>query len=320
MKNASQVTTANEMNDAQIKMYVISNHVSKSITDMAKDLGIIHQKVTATYKVLVRENLISRDDSLQKPTKVKKDKKEPIKKHKSKTIIEAIDETNKQLDRLNSNIESVEKRKIDELGDYTGGGKQKDLARDKMANYIKKSGVVGVVPSLMWTNTIIEENVLETLPNMEFIGIDDNPKVINKLKLNIKRKKLPITAKVCKMSEMIFGIDSDSYAHLILDYCGNLFSFSKEIEHAIDNNIVQVGGTIAVTFSKTMRSGNGQNADFIRSLSNTISNNVDDFRCDANRQNEAYFYNIIGRNYAVREFFNYRDTSPMMLVILQRVK
>lgn len=322
MKNASQVTTAELTNDAQIKMYIISNHVSKSIADMAKDLGIIHQKVTATYKVLVRENLINRVESLQKPTKVKAErvKKDPIKKYKSKTIIEAIDETNKQLDRLNSNIESAEKRKIDELGDYTGGGKQKDLARDKMANYIKKSGVVGVVPSLMWTNTIIEENVLETLPNMQFIGIDDNVKVINKLKLNIKRKKLPITAKVCKMSDMIYGIDSNSYAHLILDYCGNLFSFSKEIEHAIDNDIVQIGGIIAITFSKTMRVGNGENADFIRSLSNTISNNVDDFRCDADRQNEAYFYNIIGRNYAVREFFHYCDSSPMSLVILQRVK
>jgi len=311
MNTTSQNATANQMNDTQIRLFIINNHNTKSIADMAKDLGVIHQKVTATYKSLIKGNLIDSNES--KPKNV-------VKQHKSKTIVEAIQETNVQLAKINKTLESAEKRNLDDLGNYTGGGKQKDIARDKMASYIKKSGVVGVVPSLMYVNTIIEENVLKTLPNMEFIGIDDNPKVIKELKSNIKRKKLPITAKVCKISEMIYGVDSDSYAHLILDYCGNLFTFTKEIEHAIDNNIVQVGGTIAVTFSKTMRSGNGQNADFIRSLSNTISNNVDDFRCDANRQNEAYFYNIIGRNYAVREFFNYRDTSPMMLVILQRVK
>jgi hypothetical protein len=172
----------------------------------------------------------------------------------------------------------------------------------------------------MWKNTYIEGNVLKTLPNMKFIGIDKSPSVILALKKKIREKNLPITTKVGLISSMIYGVDADTYGHLILDYCGNLFSYTKEIEHAIDNNIVQVGGIIAITFSKTMRSGNGQNADFIRSLSNTISNNIDDFRCDADRQNESYFYNIVGRNYAIREFFHYCDSSPMSLVILQRVK
>lgn len=321
MSTKTQVTTQ-ELEDTQIRLFIISNHASKSITDMAKDLGVVHQQVTAKYVLLIKENVINRNDSLPKvvTTKVPREKKEPIKKHKSKTILEAIDETNRQLKNLNENIKNAEKLKIDELGNYTGGGKQKDLARDKMIHYISKSGIEGVAPSLMFTNTYIEENVLKTLPKMEFIGVDDNPNVILKLKKNIKAKKLPITTKVGKISDMIYGVDADSYAHLILDYCGNLFSFTKEIEHAIDNDIVQVGGIIAITFSKTMRSGNGQNADFIRSLSNTISNNVDDFRCDADRQNEAYFYNIVGRNYAIREFFHYHDSSPMSLIILQRVK
>jgi len=322
MSTKTQVTTQELINDTQIRLFIISNHASKSIADMAKDLGIVHQQVTAKYKVLIRENAISREDSLPKGVTIKtpRVKKEPIKKHKSKTILEAIDETNRQLKKLNENIESAEKLKIDELGNYTGGGKQKDLARDKMVKYISRTGVEGVVPSLMFTNTYIEGNILKTLPNMKFVGIDDNPKVINQLKKNIRKENLPITTKVCKISDMIFGIDADSYGHLILDYCGNLFTYTKEIEHAIDNDIVQVGGIIAITFSKTMRSGTGQNADFIRSLSNTISNNNDDFRCDADRQNESYFYNIIGRNYAVREFFHYHDTSPMSLVIIQRVK
>jgi predicted DNA-binding transcriptional regulator len=322
MSTETQVTTQELINDTQIRLFIISNHDSKSIADMAKDLGIVHQQVTAKYKVLVRENVISREDSLPKGivTKTPRVKKEPIKKHKSKTILEAIDETNRQLENLNRNIKSVEKLKIDELGDYTGGGEQKKLARDKMVKYISRTGVEGVVPSLMWKNTYIEGNVLKTLPNMKFIGIDKSPSVILALKKKIREKNLPITTKVGLISSMIYGVDADTYGHLILDYCGNLFSYTKEIEHAIDNNIVQVGGIIAITFSKTMRSGNGQNADFIRSLSNTISNNIDDFRCDADRQNESYFYNIVGRNYAIREFFHYCDSSPMSLVILQRVK
>jgi len=191
MSTKTQVTTQELINDTQIRLFIISNHASKSIADMAKDLGIVHQQVTAKYKVLVRENVISREESLPKgvTTKTPRVKKEPIKKHKSKTILEAIDETNRQLEKLNKNIESAEKLKINELGDYTGGGKQKVLAREKMINYITKTGVEGVVPSLMFTNTYIEETILKTLPKMEFIGIDDNPKVISVLKKKIRAKK-----------------------------------------------------------------------------------------------------------------------------------
>ena len=168
--------------------------------------------------------------------------------------------------------------------------------------------------------TIIEEDILQTLPKMTFLGVDKDQSNIDKLRLNMRGKKLPIKTKVGLMSGEIFGKESDIYAHLILDYCGNLFKQAKEIEYVIDNNLVKVGGIIAITISKAMRSGQGVTADFIRSLSNTISNNVDDFRCDSDRQNEAYFYNIVGRNYAVREFFHYHDTNSMSLIILQRVK
>jgi hypothetical protein len=300
MKKASQVTMSNEMNDAQIKMYVLSNHTRKSIADMAKDLGIVHQQVTAKYKLLINDKMINREDSFPKPIIVKTPKVKKAKEHKSKVIKEAI---------------SIEKKK-----GFNGEGEYKKEARELMATYIKNSGVVGLVPSLMNEYTIIEEDILQTLPKMTFLGVDDDIEIINKLKAKVRAKKLPIKTKVGLMSGEIFGKESDEYAHLILDYCGNLFKQAKEIEYAIDNNIVKVGGIIAITISKTMRSGKGVTADFIRSLSNTISNNVDDFRCDSDRQNEAYFYNIVGRNYVVREFFHYCDTSPMTLIIIQRIK
>ena len=169
MSTKTQVTTQELIDDTQIRLFIICNHDTKSITDMAKDLGVVHQQVTAKYKVLIKENVISREDSLPKGVSIKtpRVKKEPIKKHKSKTILEAIDETNRQLKKLNENIESAEKLKIDELGNYTGGGKQKDLARDKMVKYISRTGVEGVVPSLMFTNTYIEGNILKTLPNIK---------------------------------------------------------------------------------------------------------------------------------------------------------
>ena len=119
---------------------------------------------------------------------------------------------------------------------------------------------------------------------------------------------------------MIYGYDSDSYAHLLLDYCGNLPTFAKEIEHVINNDIVKVGGIIAVTTRKANRFGKGDSFEYIRALGNTKNNNIYDKRCNTERENESYFYSIIGKNYRILEFFYYQDESAMMLTIIKRIK
>ena len=138
----------------------------------------------------------------------------------------------------------------------------------------------------------------------------------------IKGKELNLNAKSYfgEVCELIYGKLENTYAHLVLDYCGELPKIAKEVEYALNNNIVAVGGTIAVTFVKQIRgSKNTLMGEKIMALA-TRNNN--DFRCESERSAEAYFHKVTGWNYEIKEFFYYQDKghTPMALVIIKRIK
>jgi hypothetical protein len=109
---------------------------------------------------------------------------------------------------------------------------------------------------------------------------------------------------------------------LILDYCGHLSTFSKEIEYVINNDILKLFGIMAITFGKPLRGLDSQTAK-IKGLA-PINNG--DERCVSDRGIENYFAKITGWNYEVKEIFYYSDKKesgkgyPMTLVIIQRIK
>jgi hypothetical protein len=199
-------------------------------------------------------------------------------------------------------------------------GANKAIAREKMANIIIKSGVQGIVPTLPNTNWAIELMIEKLAKGNSFLGVERNPLTFKKMRTNLKqlRKNNELSGEthLGNIAEVIFGKNENSYAHLILDYCGNLVTIRKELEYAIQNNVVAVGGVIAVTFAKPIR---GIDAESLKLLDLAVENNTDS-RCASDKAIEAYFHKITGFTHKVVEFFHYRDTSPMTLVLIKRIK
>ena len=152
----------------------------------------------------------------------------------------------------------------------------------------------------------------------DFIGCEIDETTYNGMRLTVKCDKLPIETHLGSISDKIYGVDSNTYAHLILDYCGSVVTFGKEIQYAIDNNLVKVGGTMSVTFCKR---GSSNPNNFIKKLAN-INTNVNDTRGEMERGVEAYFHKIVGWDYEIEEIFNYQDKgkAPMMLVRIKRMR
>jgi hypothetical protein len=206
---------------------------------------------------------------------------------------------------------------------YTNhNGANKEIARVKMANYVTDSGVIGCIPTLPNTDWVIEQKIAKVLPEVDFIGAECEPNTFDTMKLNLKKLTLNAKTHFGKIGELIYGKIENTYAHLILDYCGMLPTFSKEIEYAINNDVIKVGGIIAITFGKPLRGSDNQ-SEKIKGLA-PINN--EDTRCMSDRAVESYFAKITGWNYEVKEIFYYTDKKdkgkgyPMILAIIKRIK
>jgi len=209
---------------------------------------------------------------------------------------------------------------------YNDNGLNKEVARNKMSNYIVNSDTVGTILSLPFSTCKIEKKILLERPNYNFLGVEFDEPTFNDLKDTVKAEKLPIKTYFGKLGDKIYGTHENTYSHIIADYCGQLPTFSNEIEYAIRNKVVETNGIIAMTFSKPIR-GTSNHSKFILGLGGTISNNPNDNRCDSDKATEAYFNRIIGNDFQFVEIFNYTDPNeetgmgcPMTLVILKRIK
>jgi len=199
-------------------------------------------------------------------------------------------------------------------------GIKKEAARTRMANHVIDSGVIGNILTLPNTDWVIEQKILKSVKGVSFTAVECVRETFLEMRRKAKKLNLIFTAHFGMVSELIYGKSENSYAHLILDYCGELPKIAKEVEYAINNNIVAVRGIIAVTFVKQVRgSKNTLMGEKIMGLA-TANNN--DFRSDSERSAEAFFHKITGWNYEIKEFFYYKDSghTPMALVIIKRIR
>lgn len=197
-------------------------------------------------------------------------------------------------------------------------GKNKQEARIKMVSSVEASGVTGTILTLPHIACTIEKMILDVTNGNDFIGCELDKATYNGMKRTVKEENLPIKTHLGAISDKIYGVDSDTYSSMILDYCGQVTTFAKEIQYAINNDLIKVKGKMCITFAKR---GSSDTNNFIKKLAN-INSNTNDVRGEMERGVEAYFNKITGWNYEIEEIFNYQDKgkSPMMLVIIKRVK
>jgi hypothetical protein len=280
----------------EIKDFIVNNK-EKNVNEIANLLNVPMPTIRANRAWLVQRNIV-----------------EPIVPKKNKTQEEKINETIKKVDSIFAKIKKTSKNT------YTNqDGVKKSDARERMVQPIVDSGVFGVIASLPNEEWIIEQMIDSKVKGNSFIGVERDFATFKIMKSKFKQLKksgflgLAVHGQI---SSLIYGKNENSFAHLILDYCGNLVTIKKEIEYAIQNNILSLNGIMAITFSKPIR---GIDSESLKLLELAPINNSD-ARCDSDRAIEAYFNKVTGFTHKIVEIFYYRDTYPMTLVIIKRIK
>ena len=298
---------AKQLTKEERASFIIENHATMTLKEMAKAINFDLGTLRAEKVWMVRRNIIAKQGK-------------PL--NKNVNIIEIYNDND-----INTTFDNIQ-AEINKYRVKTGKntyanhkGFKKDIARNKWVKYIIESGLSGNLISLMNTEVSGEREILNALPDMKITGVECHKPTLNNLRQVIRKANLPIETKFGFVQEFMYGVDSDHYAHMILDYCSCLTEMTKELEYTINNNLVQVGGYIALTVYKSIRHPNTDKGKFLLSLAETKTNvGIYDNITTSDRVNEIYIQKLLGFNYQLVEVFNYTDTSPMTLFMIKRIK
>ena len=182
---------------------------------------------------------------------------------------------------------------------------EKDIVRNRLVNELLRSNVkTGTVLSLCGPGLILERKIngIKELSGLKFLVCELGKEQFAFIKTNINIHKLDCVTNAfnCKIDKIISISSEDQFSHLFLDYCSNLIGCREDIETALQNKIVAKGGLVWITV--TSRTGKGHKGfDTKQEIKNLIKK--------------------YGSNYkAVTEFISYKDTAPMVTVVLKRVR
>jgi len=290
----------------EIKDYIVANHKEKTNAEMCLELGVSIKTVSANATWLHKKGIIDLNESKTGFNAEKHSRIKTINHYKNCVI---------------NNINIHDNHVGYKVGEYQNGkGENKTHAKKIMQDHIIATNISGHIGTL--TNLFIdmETAIYNAMPNCYFTAVEWKSTIFEQMRKKFKNCGVPIKCIKGEFSKILYGENANTYAHLIMDYCGDLTTIAKEFEYTIQNNLVVVGGIIALTTNKINRRGSGEMWDYITSLSNEKTINKDfDFRCDTEIQNERYLYSVLGRNYVVLEVFSYTDKYPMTLTIIKRI-
>jgi len=305
------ITSEEILTNEQINDYIISNYKDKTNTEMALELGVLSK-----YEVSAKASWLQRRGVINLAYAKNNRGKYVAKKERVENVISF---NNCVIENVTVNNGNFPEKK---QGEYRNGeGENKKQAKKIMQEYIIASNIQGHIGTLTNLYIDMETAIYNAMPNCFFTAVESELRVFEQMRRKFKKCGLPIKCKHGYFSSILYGQNSNTYAHLIMDYCGDLPKIAKELEYTIDNNLVGVGGIIALTTTKINRRGSGEMWDFITSLSEDKTINKDkDFRCNTEIQNERFLYSILGKNYKIIEVFTYTDTYPMTLTIIKRIK
>lgn len=195
-------------------------------------------------------------------------------------------------------------------------GKGKQDARKEMVKYAVNSEVKsGTILSLPFETWAIERMILKKSKRYNFVGVELNEDVFRKVVINSVKHKIPVKGLYNgTLAEQIFSSESNQYAHIFADYCGQIQTHATELEFVLTNDLVKVGGTIAVTVNKRI-SGN---FEFYEEMEKYSPLTDETKRCENGIRT---FFNLVGgKRYRIEKLMTYKDTASMVLIIVKRLK
>jgi len=287
---------------SKVQEFIKGNVSEYTISEMSNILEIDTRKIIANFAVLKRYGHVDKDIKL---IKAKIEKKISIAESKLDILI------NKAINKSNyKNTNSFVKNTI----------------RLLILKSIKESGISGTILSLPSFECKLEEMICNEISNVTFIGVEKYKDTFNAMTKISKSKNLPIVPYYGLVSDKIYGSIRESYAHLILDYCGMLSSFNYEIEYALKEKLVPIKGTIHLTIAKNQRQKGGVHTR-VKDLANTmVVNGNSDTRTESEIMIRSYFDKVCGFDYVINRIHYYKDvnsdgnnTMEMCYVQIERI-
>jgi hypothetical protein len=231
-----------------------------------------------------------------------------------------ITKTKKTLSNVSTKLDKVMnkvKSKKNELGNFMNKkGVNKQKARDLMVTSILNSLVHGIILTLPFEDCIIEQMLLKVSNKFKFLGCEIKENVYNNMLMTIAKKNLPISTHKGSISEIINFARENQFSDLILDYCGQFGTTYKDLETAIKNDIVCVGGCICLTVNKRISPGTEYIYELMEKLNPQPTSN-EDTRCE--HAIRTFINRKGGEKYAIENALPYHDTTAMLLVVIRRV-
>lgn len=200
------------------------------------------------------------------------------------------------------------------------GGLEKQKAREVMVNWIAnsntKKGKILTLPCSDWNiEKMVNENVSK---KFSYVACERDVETLVKMTQKMHLYGVKNEVYHGNIGDKMLSASENEYEHIIADYCGGLHLVKKELMYACTNNIVKVGGTIAVTLFKARNE-------------NSMVSKLNQFKSDMTgsyvRQNDnesaikMFFHSLASiTDFEVVQEFCYGDTSPMILIVLKRTK
>ena len=296
----------------EIQNYIYDNHKAFKAFEICEELKISLKKFAANRLalggVIDNDGYVGLDDNKAKNV---------LKNHENKIV-----EIKKKIKNSASVQQEKKQKEVKSKNTYDNHeGFYKQEARQKMVNAIASAdSPVGIIPTLPSYTCKLESLILEKIGRgISFIGcerdFDTFHKMVNTIAENPTLKRT-IVPRFGEIGDIIFNAKENEFAHMILDYCGTVNTFHKEIAYAIQNDIVQPKGTLSITLSKN---GIGNNAGIVGELLRQFPEGCFSGEKETEIGVKLFLNKIMKPNYKVELFFNYYDSSPMMLIIIRRI-
>lgn len=202
---------------------------------------------------------------------------------------------------------------------------QKQMIRIAVAEYIKDSGVTGLIgclPHIDWNGEVVIE---KTVKGNTYLGVANNKYVHEamQIKQQVLEMKHDIVLKgdtvLGDMYEVLTGYGENSFAHLNLDFCGVLPTQGKTVKYVIDNNLIQVGGYMFLTFQKNVRYVKFGYADLFKKFCKENDKSVTGIS-DCEYGNDKLLKHFLGENYNLELKIPYQTGSAMVFYAVKRIK
>ena len=214
-------------------------------------------------------------------------------------------------------------------------GTNKNTARNIMVHAIHNSETKNYkILSLPAEHFEIEKTIYQDVSRKyRYVMCERDELTFDKLKRNIKKLKTKYF--VGKTPSLYFGSIGDiilnankgEYSHLILDYCGQIGTFHEELRHTFRNDIIEVGGTLSLTFNKRITPG--PSTIFCNTIDKLNSYQIPKGQDNGKtmRVIKTFINREGGYKYDIENIFEYLDNNDgakkgaaMVLVVVRRIK